>query len=409
MIVSPGGSIIVTTASFNWPAVRGGVRRSTDLGNSWSNSLNGYNARTLAQGDNGVIYASFWNYPSNEALYRSTNDGVSWGLVYSLSGSGNNIFAIASKQNNNPIFLGTRTGVLRSTDGGFSFPAVNNGIPANSWVRDLDISADGFIAAATTNGLFISGNDGANWQQITGIIQGDTVVKVEFGMISSDNNNLTVLYAGTIDGDLLKMPSGNFNDIVLLRPGRNSEVSDLHTRFGQNIANYLLASMFPHSDDSCIGIVRTTNSGLSFGNFNMGLPPARKISVVDFYDHANSSFYLAGTHENNSAGAKIYVRAALIGIKQISQEIPHGYSLSQNYPNPFNPATNIMLNVPKTGNVKLSVFDASGRLVEVLVDKQLAPGTYEANWNGGGYSSGVYYYRMSAGEFSETRKLVFVK
>jgi uncharacterized delta-60 repeat protein len=99
----------------------------------------------------------------------------------------------------------------------------------------------------------------------------------------------------------------------------------------------------------------------------------------------------------------------IIGIQQISTNIPANYSLSQNYPNPFNPSTKFKFQISKITDAKIPVFDILGREVEILVDKQLQPGTYEANWNASNYTSGVYFYKLITADYSETRKMVLIK
>jgi len=98
-----------------------------------------------------------------------------------------------------------------------------------------------------------------------------------------------------------------------------------------------------------------------------------------------------------------------VGIKKISTEIPSLFSLSQNYPNPFNPNTKIKFDLPKNVNVKLTLYDMLGREIETLVNEQLNAGSYEVNWDGTKYTSGVYYYRLNAGEFVETKKMILMK
>lgn len=98
-----------------------------------------------------------------------------------------------------------------------------------------------------------------------------------------------------------------------------------------------------------------------------------------------------------------------IGVEQYSTEIPSKYRLEQNYPNPFNPATKIRFSVPKNSQVKVSVYDITGKIVEVLVNKTLNAGKYEADWNASKYTSGVYFYKLESGSFTETRKMILVK
>jgi hypothetical protein len=98
-----------------------------------------------------------------------------------------------------------------------------------------------------------------------------------------------------------------------------------------------------------------------------------------------------------------------IGIQQISTEIPKAFRLHQNFPNPFNPATKIKFALPNGSFTNLNVYDALGREVSRLVSEELKPGTYEVDWNASNYPSGVYYYTLNAGGFTETRKMVLLR
>jgi hypothetical protein len=86
-----------------------------------------------------------------------------------------------------------------------------------------------------------------------------------------------------------------------------------------------------------------------------------------------------------------------------------GYSLSDAYPNPFNPETIIKFSIPGNEKVTLEVFDINGRFVRSLLNSRLNKGTYSINFSADGLASGIYFYRLSAGNFSETKKLIFVK
>lgn len=101
--------------------------------------------------------------------------------------------------------------------------------------------------------------------------------------------------------------------------------------------------------------------------------------------------------------------STVIGIKPISTEIPAKFSLSQNYPNPFNPSTTINFAVAGKENVKLIVYDITGKQVDVMVNQEMLPGTYSVKFDASRLSSGVYFYRLEAGTYSEVRKMIFVK
>ncbi len=97
------------------------------------------------------------------------------------------------------------------------------------------------------------------------------------------------------------------------------------------------------------------------------------------------------------------------GINPVNAPVPQRYSLSQNYPNPFNPVTKISFDIPTSGNVSLKVFDVTGSVLYTLVNGQLNAGKYSYDFDGSELSSGVYYYRLESGAFSETKKMILVK
>lgn len=98
-----------------------------------------------------------------------------------------------------------------------------------------------------------------------------------------------------------------------------------------------------------------------------------------------------------------------IGITPINTEVPESFELKQNYPNPFNPVTNIEFSIAKTNVTSLIVFNSLGQLVATLVNQELKPGTYKYDFNASGLPSGSYYYRLTAGDFVKTNKMILVK
>ena len=98
-----------------------------------------------------------------------------------------------------------------------------------------------------------------------------------------------------------------------------------------------------------------------------------------------------------------------LGLINLNSIEPDKYSLSQNYPNPFNPVTNIDFTVPKSSIVKLSVYDAQGKLIENIVNSELSTGTYRAEWDASKYSSGVYFYKLESSDFIQVKRMVLIK
>jgi hypothetical protein len=100
-----------------------------------------------------------------------------------------------------------------------------------------------------------------------------------------------------------------------------------------------------------------------------------------------------------------------IPVTSASEELNsiNSYSLSNNYPNPFNPTTNIQYAIGITQFVSLKIFDVLGTKIETLVNEERPAGIYELNWNAANLPSGVYFYRLQAGEFVQTRKMILLK
>lgn len=115
--------------------------------------------------------------------------------------------------------------------------------------------------------------------------------------------------------------------------------------------------------------------------------------------------------QSNNTNLITLVRST-IGIQVISTEVPERFALYNNYPNPFNPVTKIKFDIPsiiKDNIVKVTVYDILGKEQAVLVNQNLKAGRYEADWDASAYPSGVYFYRITAGEFTDTRKMILVK
>jgi hypothetical protein len=98
-----------------------------------------------------------------------------------------------------------------------------------------------------------------------------------------------------------------------------------------------------------------------------------------------------------------------IGIHNINTEVPGRFILSQNYPNPFNPTTRIKFALPKSGFVTLRLYDALGKELGTLVAQQLSAGTFEYELNASNLPSGVYFYRINSGDFTDAKKMMLVK
>lgn len=172
-----------------------------------------------------------------------------------------------------------------------------------------------------------------------------------------------------------------------------------------------------------IRFVYVTNDEYSIRTVQVGL---RGSSNADFNNRQTATNWaqtIAGTQNTSSctfqpgvtppAGLTFIFTPYPVGIISLGNEIPKSFSLCQNYPNPFNPVTKIKFDIP-AGNgrdyfVKLIIYDILGKEVATLVNEELKPGTYEAEWNAADFSSGIYFYKITAGDYTETKKMVLMK
>ena len=146
--------------------------------------------------------------------------------------------------------------------------------------------------------------------------------------------------------------------------------------------------------------------------------------VNDVYNDSSYQIKFTGGSANFSMSIPAYGTAVLIisdsvrkivvpkitSVQQLAEStIPENYSLSQNYPNPFNPATVISYQLSANSIVSLKVFDIVGREVATLVNDRQEAGTYQTLFNAQGLASGLYFYQLRAGSYTETKKMMLVK
>lgn len=117
--------------------------------------------------------------------------------------------------------------------------------------------------------------------------------------------------------------------------------------------------------------------------------------------------YLGGNGRGDASIESLSIPLAIS--ENYNHSIPASYSLQQNYPNPFNTATIIEFNVSKLTDVKIVVYDIMGREVQTLVNESLKPGTYAVSFDGSSLNSGVYFYKITAEGYSETKRMMLEK
>lgn len=267
--------------------------------------------------------------------------------------------------------------IIRSADGGLTWTTVSN-----AGTRYRGSSAKGTKA-------WIVGDDGV----ITASINNGVNFTPQTSNTTSDFKNIFMF-------DELTGYAGGQNNTLLYTGNGGTTWTSRNTGILQGV-NAIHFSTANTGWVTCGAgaVYMTTNAGVTWINDNSGV-------VVEMYDVFFSDInqgWIVGT------GGTIRHRAGTIGIQNISSVAPENFNLSQNYPNPFNPATKIKFGISKQSLVNLTVYDAAGRIVEELVNGNLSAGIYEFDWNASRYSSGVYFYTIKTGEFSQTKKMLLVK
>ncbi|MFA4922027.1 MAG: LamG-like jellyroll fold domain-containing protein, partial [Candidatus Neomarinimicrobiota bacterium] len=167
---------------------------------------------------------------------------------------------------------------------------------------------------------------------------------------------------------------------------------------GANFDLYVDGELSGHTTFS--GDINTTSIDLMIGQCLPAESQYNFKGVIDdvrIYDYALSIGEISKLFSEPSA------------IRREAEKIPTAFQLSQNFPNPFNPVTTIKYDLPQAVTVKLQVFDLSGRLVQTLIDENKPAGHYSAVWNAQNVSSGIYFIRLSAGDFTAVKKCVKLK
>jgi hypothetical protein len=183
---------------------------------------------------------------------------------------------------------------------------------------------------------------------------------------------------------------------------------------------YIFGDYDPTTLPGIVNGVKTENAGAGAGitkftdlleNFSQ----SAHLSALDnlpigslIWDDSLNASYVPSDDYGKIIARYIALGGTPDGIRSVP-EVPHDYTLSQNYPNPFNPTTTIVYSLPQRSAVTLDVVNTLGQHVATLVHESQGAGHYEVQFDGTGLASGVYFYRLRAGAFSLTKKLLLVR
>jgi len=253
------------------------------------------------------------------------------------------------------------------------------------------------------------------------------VILGEFGyQIACEYNSRMCAYATVVDQGLRHgIPTFTWDDggnfpIYNRTTGGFNEIKDVLIHTYKESPNTMKISAYADSSIKIQWTNRTTENdsiiverkvdASNFGFFARILPTAS-----EFIDSTTSAgrtyYYRLKANLKDSIEIQSYpVRLKAISTTSVAmQNVPAGFKLFNNYPNPFNPSTTISFSLPSRSFVTLKVYDVIGRDVATIVSEDLKEGIHTRQWNAQGLSSGVYYYRIQAGYFTETKKLMVLK
>lgn len=356
-------------------------------GDNWSaiiqvnNSISGHQSigANLVSAPSGVVYVTWASailgYPYNEdylGFASSANGGLNW-----------NVNETAIDVNGIKTTSLSPWGIRVN-----SYPLIDVDVttgPRNGWIYILTAEKNHSPAGSDPDIiLYRSTNGGTNWSQGIRVNQ-DPV----------NNGKVQYFPAVRVDED------GGLNVVYYDNRNISSDSMELYlsrsTNGGDTWNDYLVSNhrFKPKPINGAGTGNQGDNIGMTSGN--------GKLWPVWMDDYT-------GNYQIWTASIDYHA----IGVKKISNDVPQYFSLLQNYPNPFNPSTKISFSVPPSKkairiDVKIVIYDALGKEAAVLLNEQLPAGTYEVSWSASDYPSGVYFYKLTANGFEQTKKMVLVK
>jgi len=374
-------------------------------------------------------------------LYRSTDNGAHWDSVTGgLLFSGFNCVLI----NNGKIYLGTagsngsgsNGGIYVSNNNGSSWDTTQPGVlPAADYIKCF-VAGNGCVFAGTGfNGVYCTTNDGASWQAVNnGLLNATDGVNC-----MAASGNTAYLGSGAASGNVVYTSNdkgGTWtqvnNPAFMIQPGTWVQC------VGANASNVYL-EMFNgggmyHSNDNG-GTWDTANTGFGIASNSVqciatgsngyvfagagnvyyssnngavwdtitGALPANQI----FQLAVNGKYVFAGT--DSGVWRRPLSDYGATAVNEPQSNIPSGFSLSQNYPNPFSAATTISFSLSESAPVTLSIYNSLGEVIATLANGEMTAGQHSAILHGEHLQNGMYFYRLTAGKFSQSGEMAVVK
>ncbi len=255
-------------------------------------------------------------------------------------------------------------------------------------------------------------DEGVNWDPDTRLT--NNTANSWYPSVSSSGSDVHIVWSDDRDGNLEIYYKGSINKGVNwdadTRLTNNSAASRtpsvsvsgqaVHVVWDDRRGGASGEIYYKRSTDAGVSWIADTQLTVNFASQNPSVSVSGTAVYVVWKDYRDGNWEIYS--KQNPTGNPV-------GIINISSEIPNEFSLGQNYPNPFNPATKIKFELRNTSFTNLVIYDGLGREVETIVNEQLNAGSYEADWNASNFPSGVYFYKLTTGDFSKTNKMLLIK
>jgi len=374
-----GGTVLRSTSyGENWVSSNsGGIPPSLDL-----STIAGINQTTaLVAGSNGTA-----GY-----VYKTTNSGANWSLVFTQPGG--TINSIWMNGSNNGVMSGNPVGgrwsLWKTTNGGSTWDSSGIYLPQisnetgfrNSMVYD----SQGKVYLGTNSYRIYYSENLTGWipKLVLGVDYTNAIMFLgSKGYIGNSTGVYTTSDNGSNWASLAALPgSGAVTGISMMNPGTWNPV------WVARASNSIYFSLY----------------GGSSWQTNYTAPSGTFRHMSGFYNSPQSLVAV------RTGGGISFANILTSGVNQVSANIPTTFTLYQNYPNPFNPVTKIRFDISRQIDVELTIYDAGGKAVSTIVNNILAPGEYEADFSAGDLSSGIYFIKLKAGRFVMTKKLILLK
>jgi photosystem II stability/assembly factor-like uncharacterized protein len=420
--INTGFQRIITDVYFvspntGWAVGDSIIIKSTNGGLSWTrqdynylnirttlNSVRFINENTgfVAGGHHSGFYDFYYQY-----IFKTTDGGASWNLINNIQGGASSVITRIFPANQNHIFVSSAGsansassgGVMKSTNGGVNFFSFFTKGESNSlYCFDTNTAWVSFYYwtdfPAWKGYIYKTTNGGLNWfEQFKDSLYNSS--KINSLIFVNQNTGFAVGKMYTSNKTrFFKTTNGGANwDTISYNNSKYNSVFFINASTGWKAGVY-------YPDSSCIDY--TTNGGTNWIKQKKGTGT----EITNLY-FANQLTGWA-TIKNSSVILRT-TTGGITFISSVSNEIPDKYCLFQNYPNPFNPSTNIRYQITNNRLVLIKIYDIAGKEIATLVNEKQSPGTYEVKLEAGDLPSGVYFYKLITGDYSETKKMILFK